>query len=148
LGLGRRRRVVTAGSGTRVCSVDGCDRTLRANNRTGICSTKDSGHNHLYSRAFRRAEPPEMDEGWQEREARNARRRVMLNELKLAAGCSMCGFDLHPCALDFDHLRDKKFHISGGIYRYSLRAVFEEIDKCQILCANCHRIKTCEEREQ
>jgi hypothetical protein len=45
--------------------------------------------------------------------------------------------------LEFDHLRDKKFAIgkaaSGG---YSLKKIQEEVEKCVVRCANCHRKKT------
>ncbi|HKS69046.1 MAG TPA: hypothetical protein VJQ45_01400 [Ktedonobacterales bacterium] len=58
----------------------------------------------------------------------------------------------HPCVdcgesdivvLEFDHLRDKFLEVSalcvGG---YSLEAVKREIDKCEVVCANCHRRRT------
>ena len=48
--------------------------------------------------------------------------------------------------LDFDHLNDKRFGIAE-MYKnsYSLTAVKEEIKKCIVRCANCHRRKTAEE---
>lgn len=48
--------------------------------------------------------------------------------------------------LDFDHTNNKKFGIAE-MYRnsYSLSAVEEEIKKCVIRCANCHRRKTAKE---
>lgn len=55
--------------------------------------------------------------------------------------CS-CG-ETHPAALDFDHLRDKKYGISDMVRQgYSWESIMTEIDKCQVLCANCHRKKT------
>jgi len=45
--------------------------------------------------------------------------------------------------LDFDHLNNKRFGIAE-MYRnsYSLNAIQEEIKKCVVRCANCHRRKT------
>lgn len=57
----------------------------------------------------------------------------------------------HPCicgetnilTLQFDHLRDKEFEIGLAVMRgYSLTKIKSEIEKCQVLCANCHSIKT------
>lgn len=58
----------------------------------------------------------------------------------------------HPCVdcgnsniavLEFDHLRDKKYGISR-MYRdgMAITRIQEEIDKCDVVCANCHRIRT------
>jgi len=45
--------------------------------------------------------------------------------------------------LQFDHIRDKEFEISIGIMQgYSLERIKTEIEKCQVLCANCHSIKS------
>jgi len=55
--------------------------------------------------------------------------------------CVVCGED-DPIVLDFDHLRDKKECISVTLAKWSLKNIIKEIEKCQILCANCHRRKT------
>lgn len=56
--------------------------------------------------------------------------------------CRMCG-ESDILVLEFDHLGNKKNNISemisGG---HSLEALKKEVDKCQVLCANCHRRKT------
>ena len=42
-----------------------------------------------------------------------------------------------------DHLEDKKFSISGkGVKDNTLDAIIKEIEKCEIVCANCHRHRT------
>lgn len=62
--------------------------------------------------------------------------------LKQDKKCIICGFD-HPAALDFHH-RDKaskSFNISKApMYGWSKQRILEEISKCDVLCANCHRI--------
>lgn len=64
--------------------------------------------------------------------------------------CVKCG-QKHPAALDFHH-RDKTEKlesigtlIAGGA---SLDVVKAEVDKCDILCANCHRILHYKEKEE
>jgi hypothetical protein len=48
--------------------------------------------------------------------------------------------------LDFDHLNNKRLGIAE-MYRnsYSIETVKEEIRKCVVRCANCHRKKTAKE---
>lgn len=55
--------------------------------------------------------------------------------------CVDCGIaDLR--VLEFDHLRDKSFTISQKIGVLSFDRLLEEIEKCDIVCANCHKIRT------
>jgi hypothetical protein len=55
--------------------------------------------------------------------------------------CSDCG-ETDPLVLEFDHLRDKSFNIAKGLRDHSWDAVLAEIDKCDVVCANCHRRRT------
>ena len=65
-----------------------------------------------------------------------------LAEIKQASGCVDCGEDNH-IVLDFDHLRDKKYNISRMIHDgFSWAAIKKEIAKCEVVCANCHRVRT------
>jgi 5-methylcytosine-specific restriction endonuclease McrA len=65
----------------------------------------------------------------------------------LGGACVRCGYDESLVALDFDHLDDtrEKLHIGSdmGVARWE-RLVEEVTQHCQLLCANCHRIKTFE----
>lgn len=59
--------------------------------------------------------------------------------------CKECG-EKDPIVLQFDHLGNKKGNISDMTNSgCSLKTLNEEIDKCQILCANCHLKKTAKE---
>lgn len=65
-----------------------------------------------------------------------------LVEIKEASGCVDCGIKNH-IVLDFDHLRDKKYNISRMIHDgFSWKAIKKEIEKCEVVCANCHRVRT------
>lgn len=55
--------------------------------------------------------------------------------------CVDCGVD-DLRVLEFDHLRDKSFNISERIGFYPLSSLMDEISKCEIVCANCHKIRT------
>lgn len=69
-------------------------------------------------------------------------RNRFLGRIKVKFGCVDCGYKAHAAALDFDHVRGKKiFSVSSGKSR-SMKTLKEEIRKCEIRCANCHRIAT------
>lgn len=77
--------------------------------------------------------------------ASNDKRREFYNQriraIKQASGCVDCG-ERDPVVLDFDHLRDKEFDISQSPARYSWDRIEAEIQKCEVVCANCHRRRT------
>ena len=61
-------------------------------------------------------------------------------------GCSVCGYNAHPAALDFNHVQGiKEFNVSQDP-KVALARLLAEIDKCEVLCANCHRVHTYENR--
>ncbi len=72
------------------------------------------------------------------------KRREFIDAFKLQKGCCLCGYNEHPVALDFDHLepKDKKFTIGTKYIQAKEEDLLKEIQKCRILCANCHRVET------
>jgi hypothetical protein len=54
--------------------------------------------------------------------------------------CEVCGEDHYRC-LEFHHIdpSTKKAHISNLAKCASTETLMEEIKKCRVLCANCHR---------
>ncbi|MGN6663354.1 MAG: hypothetical protein ACTHK6_03965 [Solirubrobacterales bacterium] len=60
--------------------------------------------------------------------------------------CIDCG-ETDPVLLEFDHLRDKKFTIATGIRNRNRNDVLDEIAKCDVVCANCHRRRTAQRGE-
>lgn len=79
--------------------------------------------------------------------AKTESRRRLLHSIKITAGCADCGYNAHPVALDFDHRPGEKklFCVASGLSR-SLKSLFLEIMKCDVVCSNCHRIRTAERR--
>jgi hypothetical protein len=55
--------------------------------------------------------------------------------------CEICGYDKHTAALDFHHKipGKKDFNISQIASRSFSKTIRKELDKCMLLCANCHR---------
>ena len=67
--------------------------------------------------------------------------RDWLDELKKTAYCANCG-ENHPACLDYHHAdpSQKEYLISYIAYTgRGLKRVKQEIDKCIVLCSNCHR---------
>lgn len=73
-----------------------------------------------------------------------AERRILIDAIKMKAGCIDCGFNSHPAALAFDHLdpSKKSFKIGSGFITRNWEKVLAEIAKCVVRCCNCHAIKT------
>lgn len=59
--------------------------------------------------------------------------------------CIECG-EADPVVLEFDHLGDKTFNIGSGIAYRNWASILEEIAKCEVVCANCHRRRTARRR--
>jgi hypothetical protein len=67
------------------------------------------------------------------------RNRDYIQDIKKQSICSSCSED-RWYVLDFHHLGDKEFDVSAMIAKASsLEKIKEEIEKCIVLCANCHR---------
>ena len=70
------------------------------------------------------------------------REKVRLMAVEYKGGrCQVCGYDRCTEALEFHHLdpTEKDFGISHKGYTRSWEKVKEEVDKCILPCANCHR---------
>lgn len=82
------------------------------------------------------------------RDRMNRYRRV-LHEYKASKGCSICGYNDYR-ALQFHHVdkSDKEYNVSEMIRNgLSINRVLKEVEKCIVLCGNCHLKLHFEERE-
>jgi len=75
---------------------------------------------------------------------RYSRNRMILNEAK-DVPCADCGKRFPPRVMDFDHRDNAKAFNVGRCSVMSVARVTEEIAKCEVVCANCHRIRTWKE---
>ena len=72
------------------------------------------------------------------------KRRKKIRSMSIAykgGRCLICGYNKSPAALEFHHLDSSKkdFGISAQGYTRSWEKVKKELNKCVLLCANCHR---------
>jgi hypothetical protein len=77
----------------------------------------------------------------------NARRksRDIVQSIKEKTPCADCGQHYPYFVMDFDHREDvdKLAHVATMVGKNAAhKKVMEEIDKCDVVCANCHRIRT------
>lgn len=95
-----------------------------------------------------------LNEEWRQLARKNMkahreRKKAFTDELKAAEGCRDCG-ERDPVVLDFHHLNPAEKHPSlsksnsgrgraYGINRLSWPDLRLEVEKCVVLCANCHR---------
>jgi hypothetical protein len=68
-------------------------------------------------------------------------RAAFLVEFFRSHPCVDCG-ESDPLVLEFDHLGDKKFGIAKGLRDRNWQKVLDEMAKCGVVCANCHRRRT------
>jgi len=72
------------------------------------------------------------------------RKKETLNrfrEYKKGLSCSICG-ENHPATLDFHHknAEDKEVSVSQAVANgWTWNRILKEIEKCDVLCSNCHR---------
>jgi hypothetical protein len=72
------------------------------------------------------------------------RRQARLLDAIRDVPCIDCAGRFPPCAMDFDH-RDpatKRSAVTRMIGRAGTSRILEEVAKCDIVCANCHRLRT------
>ena len=71
------------------------------------------------------------------------RKQEYVTNIKTITPCMDCGGMFPPCAMDFDHIKEKDFDICGSRSRnMGYKTLEEEMAKCELVCANCHRIRT------
>lgn len=75
--------------------------------------------------------------------AQHAALKTKLDLIK-SKPCADCGNQYPPHAMDFDHLPGAvKFgNVGTLVSRVGAGRVMEEVAKCEVVCAVCHRIRT------
>lgn len=78
------------------------------------------------------------------------KKRSVVIRIKEETPCADCGNYYPYYVMDFDHLEgeEKSFNISAASYRKSLDVILGEIEKCDVVCSNCHRTRTQERRAE
>ena len=66
-------------------------------------------------------------------------KRKLIADYKLTHGCAICGYNKCSKALDFHHENnDKDFAIASNL-TIGVEKLLAEMEKCTVLCSNCHR---------
>ena len=66
-----------------------------------------------------------------------------LRDLKTKTPCIDCGINYPYYVMDFDHVRGvKQANVMELVSTLSKKRIDLEIAKCEIVCSNCHRIRT------
>lgn len=72
--------------------------------------------------------------------------RLAVSAYLMQHPCVDCG-ETNLVVLDFDHVGEKRWSVSHMVNRgFPWATIEDEIKRCQVRCANCHRIKTARER--
>lgn len=84
------------------------------------------------------------------REKQHARRKALIAERYAQleqfkdVPCADCGGRFPQVCMDFDHVRGEKIDTISRMIRmsYSWENILAEIAKCEVVCSNCHRVRT------
>lgn len=68
--------------------------------------------------------------------------------LKTKTPCADCGETFHHAAMSWDHLpgSEKLDDVSSLVSRHNRALILAEIAKCELVCANCHAVRSFERR--
>lgn len=114
-----------------------------AKRRDGMTSEQKE-RNRAYSKRYRAANREKSRKANREYMAqRRTERKAFIYALK-DRPCMDCGGEFHPVCMQFDH-RDstqKKFNVGERFALARMVDLEAEIAKCDIVCANCHALRT------
>lgn len=68
--------------------------------------------------------------------------RAYVRKIKEETPCKDCSISYPYYVMDFDHLDNKEKTISFLAATGRIGVLKKEIEKCEVVCANCHRIRT------
>lgn len=108
------------------------------NKQTGVRNSWCKDCRNKYDREKYKTDNNKKSQIKNRRKLNRLRNKEYINNYKASHGCAICG-DKRFYVLDFHHQDDNKEHCISLMLDYSLDSIKKEIDKCTILCANCHR---------
>ncbi len=84
---------------------------------------------------------------------KNKRKKEQLRAIareRKSQPCADCGGIFPFYVMDFDHRdgEEKKAHISQMVTQMNLPQLLNEMEKCDVVCANCHRVRTYERNQR
>lgn len=129
----------------KICPVCGIDKPLTFFNKKG--KNRLQSLCRLCSRTSSRVHYENNKKIYRDRNRRRIEEIKNFVDSFKSRPCCDCGQSFPSYVMDFDHLEDKKFYISRAPrIGFSIENVIKEIQKCDVVCANCHRIRTYKRR--
>lgn len=125
---------------TRICTKCGKEKPLTEFNR----ASNKSGRTYRCTECLREYSQQHYranSESYKKRILADKRKKKeFINEVKASSKCSICG-ESRPWCLEFHHLdgEDKDFNIGDTYRNYGIDRLKNEMSKCIIVCANCHK---------
>lgn len=98
------------------------------------CSCGVTGSEHFYKNA-----KYQCKKCWNSRTSKSGKEKVLSLKEEYGGKCTRCGYDKCIDALEFHHLdpTQKEFHLGEARGR-NLASLREELNKCILVCRNCH----------
>lgn len=128
------------------CSKCNIEKLLTDFNKKGggrlqpYCRECDNAHAREYYKINRDKVKDQINTA---RKIRVANLSKEIKTLKESTPCADCGKKYPYYVMDFDHVNGTKVgNISHMVQSGVTKKIKEEIDKCEIVCANCHRERT------
>jgi hypothetical protein len=131
--------------GTKRCGRCGCVKSVDEFHRRGkICQAWCKPCRREYDAAYFQLTRERRRDQKRERRARLAE---WYRDLKAGRPCADCGGTFHYAAMVWDHVpgQGKEVEVSRLLMQgQSKRRILEEIARCELVCANCHAVRTVE----
>ena len=132
--------------GMKICSSCSLAKGLDEFNRKGRalqskCKSCQRAYHRLY---YQRNKPRFIAKNRRNKNRQRKRLRGLLLEVKRRP-CQDCGGAFHPWVMELDHREGtvKEAAVANLVSKGCMDArLLEEIDKCDVVCANCHRMRT------
>lgn len=102
--------------------------------------TKEEWQSLNYNQQYYRAEDERREYIKEQSRKNKQRNRDWYNSVKKSENCKNCG-ENRAAALVFHHISDKSGNVARLVSQeYGIETIAKEIEKCVILCSNCHRV--------
>lgn len=112
------------------------------NNKCKKCNKIKNSKHHKFKKTKKGNYIYPFSDKWENVDQKRNHTRRKLWSIEYKGGkCHVCGYSKCVGALEFHHIEPeyKKFAISSTSGNISERVLKKELDKCVLLCSNCHR---------
>lgn len=115
---------------------------LKSGSARGYNSKCKECHRSYVKEHYKNNKPKYLVRAKKHREKQKTKLKAIVKDYLLNHPCIDCGESRLPC-LDFDHVSGEKIRdISKMVhYGWAIQTLTEEMKKCEVRCANCHRMR-------